>query len=112
MLELAVKSLFALLLIGGALWATRRYAATSATGPLAVRSRVGLTRTAAVAVVEVDGERFLVGATDQQVNVLARLPAAPAADDTPADVDSDAPAQPWGQFADVLARTLRPEARR
>jgi flagellar biogenesis protein FliO len=43
-----------------------------------VTARAGLARGSAVAVVEVDGRRFLLGAAGNTVNVLAELDAAPA----------------------------------
>ena len=42
-----------------------------------VTARAGLARGSAVAVVEVDGRRFLLGAAGNTVNVLAELDAAP-----------------------------------
>jgi flagellar biogenesis protein FliO len=56
---------------------TRRLAGTTRT-PIRVTGRAGITRHASVAVVEVGDQRFLVGAGEHGVNLLAELP-------TPAD---------------------------
>lgn len=69
-----VPSLAAIL---GALFLVKRFAAKGRLGgagtDLKVISRTGLTRNATVAVVEVAGRRFLVGATDQRVELLSEI---------------------------------------
>lgn len=66
-----------LLLVGLSRWAAKRNGgASTRTLPVSVVGRVGLGRTAGVAVVEV-GERLLVvGVAEHQVNLLTELPAA------------------------------------
>jgi hypothetical protein len=49
-----------------------------------VTARAGLARGSAVAVVEVDGRRFLLGAAGNTVNVLAELDAASVEENAPA----------------------------
>ena len=99
MLELLVRVVLVVLVLGGGFVAWRNASSRGLTargGPvLRVVGRAGLTRSSLVAVVDVDGRRYLVGAAEQGVNLLAALgesPAEPAgADDeldgTPADVD-------------------------
>lgn len=57
----------------------------AASGALRVSSRTALTRNSVIAVIETDGKRFLVGATDSNVSVLSELP------DTPLVTEQDAP---------------------
>src|SRR5690606_14506773 len=52
-------------------WMRKGRAATS--GSLRVISRTALTRNGVVAVVETDGRRFLVGATDHGIGLLSEL---------------------------------------
>ncbi len=56
-----------------------------------VTARAGLARGSSVAVVEVDGRRFLLGAAGNAVNILAELGAAPAADAVEAAGVADEP---------------------
>ena len=51
-----------------------------ATRSLKVTARAGLSRNAAIVVVEVEGRRLLIGAAANSVNVLAELGPTPAAD--------------------------------
>lgn len=63
-----------LLFVGAPLviWWLRR-SRPGALGALRVSSRTALTRNGVVAVVETDGRRFLVGATDHGINLLTEL---------------------------------------
>jgi flagellar biogenesis protein FliO len=54
------------------IWWLRR-SRIAVTGGLRVTSRTGLTRNGVVAVVEADGRRFLVGATDHGISLLTEL---------------------------------------
>src|SRR5262245_28547202 len=92
--EILRLSVSLIVLVGGLLvvrrWSrnggrpSRRLAGTVRT-PIRVTGRAGITRHASVAVVEVGGQRFLVGAGEHGVNLLAELP-------TPGD--GDAPVTP------------------
>jgi flagellar biogenesis protein FliO len=72
-----------------------------ATRSLKVTARAGLSRNAAIVVVEVEGRRLLVGAAANSVNVLAELGAATDAD----AADATAP-------EDVSASVRSPQLRR
>lgn len=65
-----------------------------------VTARAGLARGSAVAVVEVDGRRFLLGAAGNTVNVLAELDAAAVDEPAPAPLVASEP---------VVARPLAAE---
>ncbi len=54
------------------IWWLRR-SRVSVTAGLRVSSRTALTRNGVIAVVETDGRRFLVGATDHGINLLTEL---------------------------------------
>lgn len=75
-LDVVGRLLPALALLVGVLLLLRRRArggrGRGLTG-LRVLARTALTRTSVVAVVEVDGRRFLVGAADQEVSLLSEL---------------------------------------
>jgi len=58
-----------------------------ATRSLKVTARAGLSRNAAIVVVEVEGRRLLVGAGANSVNVLAELGSAPSTDAEVGDRD-------------------------
>lgn len=77
MLELIIRLVVGGGVVVGALLALRWAQARGMTargGPeLRIVGRTGLTRQALVAVVEVDGRRWLVGAADQGVSLLAEL---------------------------------------
>jgi len=73
-----------------------------ATRSLKVTARAGLSRNAAIVVVEVEGRRLLVGAAANSVNVLAELGAATDADATDATVAAE----------DVSASVRSPQLRR
>lgn len=67
----------ALALIVGALLLVRRWAqrgASSSGAGIKVLARTGLTRGAMVAVVEIGGSRYLVGASEHGVSLLSELP--------------------------------------
>lgn len=75
MLEIAVK-LFAvtLVMVGGLLLAARANRSRGGPGSgIRVTGRHGLSKGAVVAVVQVDGRRFLVGAGDSQISMLTEL---------------------------------------
>ena len=81
MLELAIRLVLGAGIVSAAVvglrWASRK-GMTARGGPvLRVVGRSGLTRSSLVAVVDVDGQRFLVGAADEGVRLLADLGAAP-----------------------------------
>ena len=101
LLELMRGLLPSLLLIGALLW-VRRAAAQGrvrAGSRMRVAERMGVQRGASVAVVEIDGRRFLVGATEHGINLLTELAEQPAAD-VPAADGSDVPGVP--AFAELL----------
>lgn len=98
MLEVAVK-LFAVtfVMVGGLVLAARASRSGRPGSGVRVTGRHGISKGATVAVVEVDGRRFLVGAGDQQVALLAELDPAAAVEastetaDDPATVDDVVP---------------------
>ncbi len=55
------------------IWWIRRTKVGGLGGGLRVASRTALTRNGVVAVIETDGRRFLVGATDHGINLLTEL---------------------------------------
>jgi flagellar biogenesis protein FliO len=84
MLELAVKLLVVTgILVAGLLLAGRAGRTVRGASAIRVTSRQGLAKGVVVAVVEVDGRRFLVGAGDQHVSLLGELEPAeePAVDE-------------------------------
>jgi flagellar biosynthetic protein FliO len=100
-LDVLGRMLPSLALIVGALLLVRRWAQRGgrALGDSGVRvlGRTAVTRNAVVAVVEIAGRRFLVGAGDQSVTLLSELdPAAPVGGPTiPLSAGTDvAPARP------------------
>ncbi|NKX53634.1 FliO/MopB family protein [Arthrobacter mobilis] len=100
---LILRVLLSLAVVLGLLWVLqRRFAGSGAasTGgvPLTVLSRRNIGAKAAVVVVETDGKRFLLGVTEQSVNVLHT---------------SDAPVPvPVSEGAEVFARSLQEAGRR
>lgn len=102
MLEVAVK-LFAVTLVmaGGLVLAARASRGGRPGSGVRVTGRHGISKGATVAVVEVDGRRFLVGAGDQQVALLAELEPAPDAEEA---TDAD-PATAADRDAGARART-------
>jgi len=90
------------------IWWLRRSRTGFASG-LRISSRTALTRNGVVAVVETDGRRFLVGATDHGISLLTELNRAPE-DDTdavipmePLDIDEiKEENQPIAPFAPSL----------
>ena len=92
MLEIAVK-LFAvtLVMVGGLVLAARASRGGRPGSGIRVSGRHGISKGAVVAVVEVDGRRFLVGAGDNQIALLSELDPAPEGEEAmEADLD-DAP---------------------
>lgn len=71
--------------VGGPLliWWLRR-GRSGVAGTLKVSARTALTRNSVIAVIETDGKRFLVGATDSSVSLLNEL------DHTPQDLEQEA----------------------
>lgn len=73
---LALRVILALGAVIGVLWVAQRYFARAsglrgkASDPLSVVSRRGIGQKAALVVVEMDGKRFMLGVTDQSINVL------------------------------------------
>lgn len=72
---LALRVLLSLAVVLGLLWVLQRRFSRGAAGsagdvPLTVLSRRNVSPKAAVVVVETDGKRFLLGVTEQSVNVL------------------------------------------
>lgn len=104
MLEVAIKLMVAAALLGGGLmWLSRhlRSGMSGGTHGVRVTGRAGLTRTSAVAVVQVDGRRFLVGSGDGSVALLTELD---EADEEPAEQGGGVrPDLPW-PLSDLLDR--------
>lgn len=75
-LALALRVIFSLGAVIGVLWLAQRYFARAtglrgkASDPLNVISRRGIGQKSALVVVEMDGKRFMLGVTDQSINVL------------------------------------------
>jgi flagellar protein FliO/FliZ len=67
-----IPTLFIFVVAPLVIWWLRR-SRVGITGGLRVTSRTGLTRNGVVAVVETDGRRFLIGATDHGINLLTEL---------------------------------------
>lgn len=73
---MALRVIFSLAVVLAVLWfVQRRYARATgmrgkAADPLTVVSRRGVGQKAAVVVIDMDGTRFMLGVTDQTVNVL------------------------------------------
>jgi flagellar biogenesis protein FliO len=59
------------------IWWLRRKRPDLMGAGMRVTARTALTRNSVVAIVEVDGRRFLLGATDQGINLLSPLDATP-----------------------------------
>lgn len=75
---LAARAGLAALAVGALAWLAGRRPGTGPAPPLRVTARAALGRTATVALVEVDGRRFLVGAGERSLELLVELgPAAP-----------------------------------
>lgn len=77
MLELAIRLVLGAGLVVGALyalrWASSRGMAARGGPMLRIVARTGLTKSAIVAVLDVDGHQYLVGVADQNVRLLADL---------------------------------------
>ena len=75
MIAVVVKLVAVTLVMVGGLLLTARYARGGGRAGSGVRvtGRHGISKGAVIAVVEVDGRRFLVGAGDQQVTLLSEL---------------------------------------
>ena len=93
---LALRVLLSLAVVLGLLWVLQRRFSRGAAGstgdvPLTVLSRRNISPKAAVVVVEAEGKRFLLGVTEQSVNVLHTADA-PAPAEAPAEVPAGAAA--------------------
>jgi flagellar biogenesis protein FliO len=98
-----------LLFVGGPIliWRLRRRPASM--GGMRVQSRTALSRNGVLAVVEIDGNRYLVGATDHQVSLLSQLETLP----TEAAAEPRLRPGPRTSPIETLRRiTARPPARR
>ncbi|QBI21248.1 hypothetical protein ER308_17840 [Egibacter rhizosphaerae] len=111
--EVASRLLPSLALIVGALLLLRRWArrgAVQAGAGIKVLARTGLTRGASVAVVELGSRRFLVGASEHGVSLLAELEGQEtvdaAAQEAPKAPDSPAVLAAPGATADDLSTLL------
>ena len=82
--DVLLRSLPSMLLLialgGGVVWLRRRQLGGVSGARVRVVGRVGLLRSAAVAVIEADGKRYLIGATEQRVELLSELGDASATD--------------------------------
>lgn len=91
MLELVVRLVIGGVVVAGGLllwYRASRGGLNGGSGPvLRVAARAGLTRSALVAVIDVDGRRYLVGAAEEGVRLLAELGPATGS-------PADAPDQP------------------
>ncbi len=109
MLVVAVKLVaVALVLAGGLAVAARQTMRRGGgtRGHIRVQARHGLSRTALVAVVEVDGRRFLIGSGDNTVSLLTELDAIPHTVDQ--EVAEEAPTSPaLARAWERLAATYR-----
>jgi flagellar protein FliO/FliZ len=78
----------------GVLWLRRKQLGGAPGSRVRVVGRAGLLRSATVAVIEADGKRYLIGATEQRVELLSELGDASAAEDlgNGTDVDLTSPA--------------------
>lgn len=91
MLEIAVK-LFAvtIVMVGGLLLAARANRSRGGAGSgIRITGRHGLSKGAVVAVVQVDGRRFLVGAGDNQISMLTELDPAEEVDSIEVGADAE-----------------------
>ena len=104
-----------LLVIAGApllIWWTRRRRPGGPRSGLRVTARTALTKGSVLAVVEIDSQRLLIGATDGGINLLSKLP-------TEGTNDTDEPAStpvlnpgPWTSPIDHLRKlTVRTSSR-
>lgn len=109
MLELAVRLVLGAGLVVGAVfamrWASNRGMAARGGPMMRVVARTGLTKSAIVAVLDVDGHQYLVGVSDENVRLLADLGAEGADRDT-----ATTPAAPTGADESSTATTLDPFA--
>lgn len=119
-LELAVKLLAVTVVIVITLVMLSRYAGRggrASGGAVRVAARHGVSRNALVAVVEVDGRRFLVGVGEHNVNLLTELD---PAEDVAEELDAPTPrtaAPGWSRLSELTAaawkhRNSRPTPQR
>ena len=91
MLEIAVKLfVVTLVMVGGLLLVARANRSRGGPGSgIRVTGRHGLSKGSVVAVVQVDGRRFLVGAGDNQISMLTELDPAEEVDTIAAGADAE-----------------------
>lgn len=88
---LALRVVASLGVVLGTIWyaykrISRNGTAAKKLNPINVISRQGISGKAAVVLVEAEGQRFLLGVTEQSVNILHTTAVAPAVAVTPADL--------------------------
>ena len=88
----AIPTLLIFVVGPGVIWWIRRHRPAAGAG-LRVTSRTALTKSGVVAVVEADGRRFLVGATDHGMTLLTELDELPdtITDETPEHIPGTGP---------------------
>ncbi len=104
--ELILRSIPSLLIIiglAGGWWWLRRWQRGSGTG-LRVVSRIALLRGATIAVVEMGGQAWLIGATERNIEVLAEIDQADLGMDADPLVNPISGSGPW---TDLFNRALR-----
>ncbi len=107
MLEIAVKLfVVTLVMVGGLLLVARANRSRGGPGSgIRVTGRHGLSKGSVVAVVQVDGRRFLVGAGDNQISMLTELDPAEEVDPVEAGADAEGVASPaLGQTGTTATR--------
>ena len=116
MLEVAVKLFSVTIVMAGGLLLAARYGRGGGRPGSGVRvsGRHGVSKGAVVAIVEVDGRRFLVGAGDQQVTLLTELEPTPEVEPAhdegavPADTASSLPTRLGVALAQAHRHARRP----
>ena len=113
----ALRVVLSLAVVLGLLWVLQRRlnrgAGSRAANAVTVVGRQGVGQKASVVVVDVDGRRFVLGVTEQSINVLhaghTEAPAVnglPAETDAPTGADLLTGAEPADRSAAVFARSL------
>lgn len=115
MIEVALKLFVVTLVMAGGLVLAARASRGGRPGSgIRVSGRHGVSKGAVVAVVEVDGRRFLVGAGDQQVALLTELEPAAQDDQLPelaSTTEAEGPRTPVARVATALG-SLHRQSRR
>lgn len=104
--ELILRSIPSLLVIfglAGGWWWLRRWQRGTGTG-LRVVSRVALLRGATIAVVEMGGRAWLIGATERNIEVLAEIDEATLGTEAEPPVNPISGSGPW---TDLFNRALK-----